>query len=144
MLVTLLTFQPLIDGLPPLLKTGALLNMLDIFVTPDTFHPPILSLKVLERNMLDMSTTSAVFQLFTPLIVVTLDDLNIFVVAVIPTKSGVSVTPVRVRLLQPENIPELELLRPLKVPHCNTSLITVAEVPTEPKENPVTPSIVIV
>jgi hypothetical protein len=64
-----------------------------------------------------------VFQLLTPLIVVALEqDLNILVVAVIPDKSGVSVTPVNTKLLQPENIATFELLRPRKGPHFKTSL----------------------
>jgi hypothetical protein len=76
--------------------------MYDIFVTPETFQEPILSLNVVEPlNMRDILITLLVSQLLTPLIVVIPQLLNIFVVAVIPTKSGVSVTPVNVKLAQP-------------------------------------------
>jgi hypothetical protein len=127
MFVTLLTFHPLIEGLPPLLNVDVA-NIANIFVTPLTFQLPMSLLKFVFLNILDILTTLLVSQLLTPLIVVIeLQLKNIAVVAVIPTKFGVSVTPVNTKLVHPENIVIFESLIPRKGPNFKTSLNTSAE-----------------
>jgi hypothetical protein len=93
--------------------------------------------------MKDILVTLLVSQPLTPLIVVIPQLLNILVVAVIPTKSGVSVTPVNTKLLQPKNIVAFELLSPRNGPHFSISRISNLD-PVLLNLNPVTSPLIVI
>ena len=118
------------------------MNILLILTTFETFHPDNDWLNCEDSNILVIVVTPETFQLLMLLIVVMLlQKLNIPNKSLIPVKFGVSVTPVKTKLLQDWKC--LEIKPKLIDPHCKTSLILLLLVGTELNDHPINVPVIV-